>query len=229
MVAIGHSDGTGYWMLFQPYPAQEGNALLASLAREHKDIAYRHTWLRAFLNRDAPDAVLLYVDLVIEQIFGEAENYYVGRQLAEYVQKHPELKPELKRRYEAAGNGPCRKMLEHFFSEAGDEDDLIAMVKKYAANGQSYDGLMARAVEAVALDHVPVAGSSNVFNIYPASVGNLRKKLFGFLGGSPAKAALAQKCLEAIDCARDEYGIAANDARHPDVLAERPWPPEAVP
>jgi hypothetical protein len=30
----------------------------------------------------------------------------------------------------------------------------------------------------------------------------------------------------AIDKLRDEYGIAANDARHPDVLSEKPWPPE---
>ena len=26
---------------------------------------------------------------------------------------------------------------------------------------------------------------------------------------------------------RDEYGIAANDTRHPNVLSEIPWPPEA--
>jgi len=33
------------------------------------------------------------------------------------------------------------------------------------------------------------------------------------------KAAIAKKCLEAIDRLRDVHGIAANDARHPDVMS----------
>ena len=52
------------------------------------------------------------------------------------------------------------------------------MVKKYAANNQAYDGQMARAVEAVAVDKVPVAEGSNSYSIYPAPVGGLRKALF---------------------------------------------------
>ena len=35
--------------------------------------------------------------------------------------------------------------------------------------------------------------------------------------------------LIAIDRLRDEHGIAANDTRHPDVMSERPWPPETAP
>jgi hypothetical protein len=118
-------------------------------------------------------------------------------------------------------------MLEHFFGEAGSEDDLIAMVKKYAANSQAYDGQMAQAVEAVAIDKVPVAEGLNTYSIYPAPVGDLRKALFDLLSSSPAEAALAKKCLETIDEFRDEHGIAANDARPPDVMSEHPWPLEA--
>lgn len=55
----------------------------------------------------------------------------------------------------------------------------------------------------------------------------MRKALFGMLDGSPAEAAIAKRCLESIDTLRDEYGIAADDARHPDVISERPWPSEA--
>lgn len=69
---------------------------------------------------------------------------------------------------------------------------------------------------------------SNSYYVQPASVGHIRKFLFGLLGGTPQEAALAKSCLMAIDVLRDENGIAANDTRHPDVLSEIPWPPEAA-
>ena len=103
------------------------------------------------------------------------------------------------------------------------------MVKKYAATGQAYDGRMNRVVRAVALRHEPVREDSNSFYVHPASVAHIRKFLFGQLGGTPQEAALAKSCLIAIDVLRDEHGIAANDTRHPDVLSEIPWPPEAEP
>jgi hypothetical protein len=187
--------------------------------------------MRTILNRGTLESVLLYVDLFSERILGNephgVDAWHAGRQLAEFAQRFPELKPELKKRYETVGNGPGRGMLEHFFGEAASDDDLIAMVKKYAANNQSYDGQMASAVEAVAVDKVPVAEGSNTYNIYPAPVEDLRKALFDLLSASPTEAAVAKKCLETVDRLRDEYGIAANDARHPDVMSERPWPQEA--
>lgn len=213
-------------------PGAERLALLESLARAHKNIADEHAWMQAILNRGTLESVLLYVDLFIERILGTephgVDAWHVGRQLAEHAQKLPELKSELRKRYQRVGNGPGRTMLEHFFGEAASDVDLLAMVEKYAANNQAYDGQMARAVEAVAVDKVPVAEGSNSYSIYPAPVGSLRKALFDQLNGTPMKAAIAKKCLEAIDRLRDEHGIAANDARHPDVVSDRPWPPEAA-
>jgi hypothetical protein len=95
-------------------------------------------------------------------------------------------------------------------------------------NFRSSDGPLDRAVRAVALRHEPVQDGSNSFYVQPASVGHIRKFLFGLLGGTPQEAALAKSCLMAIDVLRDENGIAANDTRHPDVLSEIPWPPEAA-
>jgi hypothetical protein len=213
-------------------PDAAGIALLTSLARAHKDIADEHAWMQAILTRGTLESVLLYVDLFIERILGTephgADAWHVGRQLAEFAQRLPELKSELRRRYETVGSGPGRTMLEHFFGEAASGEDLLAMVKKYAANNQAYDGQMARAVEAAAVDKVPIAEGSNSYSIYPAPVGGLRKALFDLLNGSPREAAIAKKCLEAIDRLRDKHGIAADDARHPDVMSERPWPPEAA-
>lgn len=213
-------------------PDADGLDLLESLARAHKNIADEHAWTQAILNRGTLESVLLYVDLFIERSLGTdphgADAWYVGRQLAEHAQKLPELKSELRRRYKTVGSGPGRSMLEQFFCEAASEQDLLAMVEKYAANNQAYDGQMARAVEAVAVDKVPIAEGSNSYSIYPAPVGRLRKALFDLLNGPGMRAAIAKKCLEAIDRLRDEHGIAANDARHPDVMSERPWPQEAT-
>ena len=213
-------------------PGTEGEALLAALARTHQDIANDFEWIRAFLGRDLATAILSYVDLFIEGAFGrgphQGEAWHVGRQLAAYVQKFPQLRPELKKRYEVVGTGPTRTMLEHLFGETGDDDMLVAMIKKYGAMGQAYDGVMYRAVRAIALQQEPVQDDSSAFNVYPASVSHIRKVLFDGVGGTSQEAALANRCLIAIDVLRDEYGIAANDARHPDVLSEIAWPPEAA-
>ncbi len=212
-------------------PGTEGEALLARLARAHKDIATDFEWMKAILGRDSAAAVLLYVDLFIEGVFGQgpeaADVWHGGRELAVYVQKFPQLKAEMKQRYEAIRPGPARTMLEHLFGKLGDDDDLIVMVKKYVASGQPYDDLMDAAVRATSLRNEPVGDGSNSYNIYPASTAPVRKYLFGLLGGSPQEALLAKNCLIATDILRDEYGIAADDTRHPDVLSERPWPSEA--
>ena len=86
---------------------------------------------------------------------------------------------------------------------------------------------MASVVRAIALREVPVSEGSTSYYIHPASVAHIRKFLFSLLGGTSQEVALAKNCLIAIDTLRDEYGIAASDPRHPDVMSEVPWPPEA--
>ena len=212
-------------------PGAHGDVLLVRLAHEHKDIANDYSWMQAFLNRGNLKSVLAYVDLFIEGVLGNGPHgvdaWHVGRQLGERAVRFPELKIELKKRYETVSDGPGRNMLEHFFREAATDNDLIAMIGKYTANNQAYDGQMASVLEAVAIEKVPAAEDPHTYYLYPAPVGNLRKQLFDLLSGSRSEAALAKNCLIAIDKLRDEHGIAANDTRHPDVMSGRPWPPEA--
>jgi hypothetical protein len=213
-------------------PGSDGEVLLGALARTHKDIASDFEWMNAILGCNSVVAVLLFVDLFTEGIFGQGPHvidaWHVGRELSAYVQKFPQLRVELKKRYQAAGVGSARAIFEQFFTEFGDENDLIEMVKNYAVAGQTYDGRMDGAVRAVALWHQPVQDGSNSFYIYPAPVARVRKFLFGLLSGTPQEASIAKRCLIMIDVLRDEHGMAANDTRHPDVLSEIPWPPEAA-
>jgi hypothetical protein len=103
-------------------PGAEGETLLAALARTHKDITGEFEWMKALLGRDSASAVLLYIDLFIEGVFGEGphavDSWHVGREMVAYAQKFPQLKPELKKRYEAVGSNRARAMLEYFFGEA---------------------------------------------------------------------------------------------------------------
>ena len=113
-----------------------------------------------------------------------------------------------------------------FFGEAASADDLIVMVNKYATNNQSYDGAMARAVESITVDEVPVSEGSNVYNTHPAPVGGTRMALFELLSASLKEAALAHNCLIAIDELRDEHGIAAGDTGIPTLCRGGPGRPK---
>jgi hypothetical protein len=106
---------------------------------------------------------------------------------------------------------------------------FLAMIDRYAAEGRPYDQQIAGAVYAVTIDQVPIAEGSNTFNLHPRSVKGIRRALFAKLTAELPQAALAKRCLRSIDKLRDEYGIAANDPRHPDVLSGKPWPEEALP
>jgi len=154
--------------------------------------------------------------------------WHRGRELAAFAKKYHELNGALKERYNKLSHGAGRAMLEHAFSEIGESADVMAMVRKYAADGQAYDGTLSAAVRAAAIDEVPVVDGSNAYNIHPAPVAELRKHLFDMSGGPPAQAILAKRCLTLIDKQRDEYGIAGNEPRHPDVTSGRPWPDEAA-
>ena len=71
-------------------PGPEAEALLATLARTHKDIADEYEWMNALLGRDSSSAVLLFVDLVAEGVFGEGPNaldlWRAGHRLAHMSQ-----------------------------------------------------------------------------------------------------------------------------------------------
>jgi hypothetical protein len=159
-------------------PGLECETLLAQLARHHKDIAGEYEWMKAILRRDTASAVLLYIDLVMEGVLGQghdwSDGWRAGQELAQYVAKFPELRAELKKRYKSAPvTGTARRMLEHLFGEIGDENDLLAVVQKYAANGEGYDTRMARAVYAVTVREVPVSEGSNAYSIHPCHCAKL--------------------------------------------------------
>ena len=211
-------------------PGAEAEALLATLARTHKDIADEYEWMNAILGRDSSFRSAAVCRPRRRGVFGQAPSaldlWRAGHKLASYTAKFPHLERDIKQRY-GSSTGPVRALLEGQFGQAGNEDDLAAMVEKYAVANQPYDGRMEAACHAIALRREPTKDGSSSFNIYPAPIARVRKYLFEVLGGTLPRAQLAKECLMATDVLRDEYGIAPEDSRHPNVLSESPWPLEA--
>jgi NACHT C-terminal Alpha/Beta 2 len=212
-------------------PGPDGEALLAEFVRAHKDIASDYTWTRAILSRDTASAAVMCLELFTDGLLGKGPHstdvWHLAREIAPLVERYPELEADLRERYGRMVDGPGRNLLQRLFSEMGDGEDVIVMVKSYIAAGQSYDGQLARALRSASLWHEPVAGSQNSYYVRPASVANLRRFLFGLSSGKANEATLVLRCLVEIDELRDEHGIAAGDPRHPDIRSDRPWPPEA--
>ena len=110
-------------------------------------------------------------------------------------------------------------------AELGDAEAVLTLVRSYAARGQAFDGLLANAIREAALGKEPAAGWSGAYELHPVPLPELRRELFAMLQSATANtAALAERCLTAIDELRDEYGSSEFEPRHPDVVSDQPWP-----
>jgi hypothetical protein len=151
--------------------------------------------------------------------------YWMARELVALIQRHPDLRAEVIRRYETAGNGRGRGMFEHILAELGDADAVLVLVRAYAASGRGFDGLLQSAIREAALSKAPAADWAGAYELRPVPLPELRKTLFAMTqDDSPTTAALAKACLATIDELRDEYGVSEFEPRHPDAESGRPWP-----
>lgn len=118
--------------------------------------------------------------------------------------------------------GPARFVIGSAIGELGGEQELLTLVRGYAAEGRPFDGTLNSVVEGLALGKQPSDHWRGAYELYPVDVAPLRKQLFGLLDGVTAQ--LAEACLTAIDELRDEHGRVESEPRHPDIASGRPWP-----
>jgi hypothetical protein len=153
--------------------------------------------------------------------------YWMARELLGLIQRYPDLKAEVMRRYEAGG-GWGQAVFEHILAELGDADAVLALVRAYAAAGRDFNGFLQNAIREAALSKEPAADWAGAYELRPAPLPELRKTLFAMTeDASPATAALAGACLAAIDELRDEHGASEFEPRHPDAESGWPWPAAA--
>jgi len=80
------------------------------------------------------------------------------------------------------------------------------------------------ALQHVTIHQQPSDEMPNAVERYPASVADLRSRLFRIVIANGPECALATKCLNVIDELRDILGVASEDPRHPDIELDWPWP-----
>jgi hypothetical protein len=122
-------------------PGADGERLLWALARQHSDIADDHYWMKVILGRNSTEAVLMYLEAYEHGVFGRGHHHvdawHLGRELVPYVERFPELKTELMRRYQAATrDSPITSVLERVLGSVADGNDLLALLQKYANEGR---------------------------------------------------------------------------------------------
>jgi NACHT conflict system protein len=214
-------------------PDDDAETVMLELVRQHPYLANQHDWVKAFLERGTISAARTLIDLVYDgglpSTHGPFDSWWISRELSPFVQAHAELKSELLRRYQSAPDGAGRNVIERILSELGDSESVLAIVRAHAASARAFNGFLEHAIREAGLTKQPAVGWVGAYEEHPAALTQLRKELFGMLSGPPRAAALAERCLTAIDVLRDEYGPAEFEPRHPDVESGQPWPLEAEP
>jgi len=83
-----------------------------------------------------------------------------------------------------------------------------------------------RAVQDAAVDHRPVGG--NTYYLVPASVNEIRRRLFDLVVSDSTRRRSALALLGQIEESRLEYGRPSDEPRHPDIESGVPWPPIGI-
>jgi hypothetical protein len=200
--------------------------IIGELMRRYPPLASQHDWVRTIVKRGSKAAGIMLMDIAADgPRTSGADSFWIGRELLALIQRHPDLRPELLRRYRAASGGNGRMAFEYAIAELGDAEAVLTLVRSYAARGQAFDGLLGNAIREAALSKEPAAGWADAYELHPVPLPELRKELFAMLQSTTANtAALAERCLSAIDELRDEYGSSEFEPRHPDVESDQPWP-----
>jgi hypothetical protein len=204
---------------------------LGEIFTHFRGMVSQHEWADAFLRRDTPVAVRLLIDFVADGRMARGpnsvDNWWLAKETAAVVARHPELRSELISRFEKAAPGDAYHLLERIMENIAGPDAVLALVRSYGGYSKSFGGSLPQALYHTALDHVLIEGSTNAFNLVPVSLAPLRKELFGMIGAGGPLATVASKTLQHIDFLRDYHGAADAEPRHPDVASGQPWPPRA--
>ncbi len=214
-------------------PGEDGERLLSELARRQGSIAPGYTWLKAILSRDTASSTELFITLYAEGCFntdrGSLDGWHAAKELAPYLNSYQEVMERFRNLYEADTNPSVIGLFENVVCNTGGPPNLIAMIDKYVDLKRPFDGMLTEAAKRVGLRHEPIQDNPHYYEVFAVSVSDVRRELFGMIDSCGVRSEIALKCLNVLDMVRDEYGLAENDSRHPDISSGRPWPLESSP
>jgi hypothetical protein len=206
-------------------PSEETERVLGELARRDPRFFREYEWLDAILRIGQTSSYLLVLDLFCAAYPKDRnlDRFDLVRRFAAPISRLPELRVALIERYKNPSYAKCHWLIEQMIAECPDEDSVLALVSRYAAQQRPFDMLLHHAITEVASERRPVPGWKGAYQQHSVAVNRLRKELFAMAEGAQGKK-LAVACLTAIDELRDEYGFADYELRHPNIDTGRPWP-----
>lgn len=209
-------------------PDPEAERVLEELARHDPRLLGEYEWMNAILRRGTESACIMLFDLACDPKGTgrkiKIDGWTLSNKLAEFINAHPDIRAELVRRYNDPKQLAGHTLIEEVLAKSPDDSVVLAMVRSYAAKKRPFDERLRSAIEDVALVQRPVSDWPGAYKHYSVAIPVLRAKLFSLAGKDGEESRLAMACLTAIDEARDEYGNAYSEPRHPDITAGLPWP-----
>lgn len=208
---------------FAATTGSESEALLFDLAEAWPGLYDDHEWLLAVRERNTPTSRRRLVDLAASGVLTsrEVDHWRLAEILGEILREDTDLRNHV---YDLLWSRPVPTgfdLLARAVAELSETHALLLLVHLSIETGRPlFDDMM---IEKVVTRHVADAHWANAYDIVPVAVGDLRRDLLG-LTGSGDVGDFAARCLEEIDRLRDDYGLPADEPRHPDVRSGKPWP-----
>lgn len=212
-----------------PHPDALG--VLEALARRDPRVLGVYEWVDALANLDTEQASLALLRAICDGRLGRSQSgidtWRLSDILAARVQKFPALNDELARCYREMPAGEARAIVERSLLEVATPENVLLVIESYGATGRPYDGNLAKAMRELAVGQRPAEDWPGAFNLFSVPLVGLRKQLFKMMETGDHQAAVAERCLIAIEGLRDEYDRVEDEPRHPDIESGKPWPKEA--
>lgn len=208
-------------------PGQEAENVLVQMALKEPKLLGEHEWLVALVRWGTTSSARLLLDFICEGAFSgprKLDSWTIAETLASTMRANSEVREVVYQRYENDSACRAKSVLEHSIAEVADTNGILVMVRKYAEQGKSFDGILHMAIRHAAVRERPSAAWQGSHELSPVPLPKLRQRLLLMVREDGAVAKLAEKCLVAIDEFRDEYGQAETEPRHPDIDSGLPWP-----
>jgi hypothetical protein len=149
------------------------------------------------------------------------DRWHMARQIGALLDEHPELRQHVYALLKDGTNTSGLALLAEAVSENPDANGLLLLLRLDA--GQKGTRISWRTIQSVVTEHVPDENWKGAYSVVSVPAVELRQKLLALTtDGGPADA--AARCLNEIDCVRDEYGMPEAEPRHPDLASGKPWP-----
>ena len=210
-----------------PFAGASAVFLLDGLAQQSPELAEAHEWVTAFERIGTVEAVDYLIDLIAD---GERvtqlrrEFFTTKRVVGRLLRKHPSRIARVLAIAQKHLDAAHRVAIAQLIGEALDEDGIMAFLDIITDKSDPLLQGLLEAVRELSLDKRPSDVIYGGYEQEPASLANLRKRLFGMIceGGKASEAALL--LLVTIDRQRDTYGQPPEEPRHPHVQSGKPWP-----